>query len=210
VESNDWVTLLLVGCLLFLTLAKYLYPKRFQEFVQLPLTNKYFSLQGKNDTVEHPFNVLLFIPQAISVSLLIYLSLKTLYPSFVTVNPWLYVQLLGGYTVFVLAKYYIEKIVANVFSIDGLINNYLYQKLSYRNFLAILVFVANLLFVYVVSPSPTVLVLAVIFLVLLNGIALLYSYKKNTSVIFSHFFYFILYLCALEISPYIILYKTLV
>lgn len=200
----------MVACLLLFAVAKYFYPRRFQEFVLLPLTNKYFSLQGKNDTVEHPFNILLFLAQAISVALFVYVCLQVADPAMRQGTDWLFVQLLGGYMVFVLAKYYIEKIVANVFSIDGIINNYLYQKLSYRNFLAILVFGANLCFFYVMPPSLSALIIVAAILVVLNGIALLYSYKKNTTVIFSHFFYFILYLCALEISPYIILYKALV
>ncbi len=200
----------MVGCIVLLTLAKHFYPRRFQEFVMLPLTNKYFALQGKNDTIEHPFNVLLFFCQAISVSLLVYLLFKSADPVFVGNSDWLFVQILTGYTVFVLVKYCIEKIVGNVFSIDTIVNNYLYQKLSYRNFLAIVVFLANLIFFYVVMPTRTTLYIFVAILVVLNGIALFYSYKKNTSVIFGHFFYFILYLCALEISPYIILYKALV
>ncbi|MDC3229281.1 DUF4271 domain-containing protein [Flavobacteriaceae bacterium] len=36
------------------------------------------------------------------------------------------------------------------------------------------------------------------------------NYKNYRSLIFSNFFYFLLYICALEISPYLILYKVIV
>ncbi len=208
-ETLDWVTLLLVCCFVLLAFAKYLYPKRFEEFILLPITNKYFLVQGRNDEIQHPFNILLFASQVISVSLFIYLIIKKINPELPKNNPWLFVQICTGYVVFVFIKFSIEKIIGAIFSIDSLINSYLYHKLSYRNLMAILFFVVNLVFFYVMDPSLNLLFIFVSVILLLNGIALFYSYKTNGNVILSNFFYFILYLCALEISPYIILYKAL-
>jgi hypothetical protein len=209
-ESQDWITLMMVGCFLLLALAKHLYPKRFQEFVLLPVTNKYFLVQGKNNEVYHPFNILLFLYQAISVSLLVFLMFKKFRPAFSEHNPWLFVHIFAGYTLFVLLKFCVEKIVGVVFSIESLINNYLYQKLTYRNLLAIAIFTCNLVFFYIAAPSITSLFVLFLLIALLNCIALFYSYKTNGKLILSNFFYFILYLCALEISPYILLYKIVV
>ena len=189
-ESIDWVTLFLVGCIVLFSIAKYAYPKRFEEFVMLPVNNKYFLVHGKSDDIKHPFNLLLFVTQVISVSLFIFLLFKTEYPE-------------------TLIKFLIEKIVGSIFTIDPLVNNYLYQKLSYRNLLAIAIFIGNLIFFYVLEPTKSSLFIFIIIIVILNCIALLYSYKIIGSLILHNFFYFILYLCGLEISPYIILYKAL-
>ncbi|QNJ97226.1 hypothetical protein ALE3EI_0649 [Constantimarinum furrinae] len=209
-ENIDWITLLLFGCLALFALAKYLYPKRFQEFIMLPLTNKYFLIQGRNNEINHPFNILLFASQVISISLFIYLAFTVYNPDLVQQNSWLYVQICTFYSVFVLVKFCIEKIVAHVFSIETLINSYLYQKLSCRNLLSMFFFIANLVLFYVTTPSEVYIVTLFVLLLLLNGIALFYSYKTNGNSILKNFFYFILYLCALEISPYIILYKLMV
>ena len=208
-EALDWITLFLSGCIVLYTLAKYLYPRRFQEYIYLPLSNKYFLVQGKSDEIQHPFNILLFIAQVITMSLFIFLILRTLSPEMPKNNPWLFLQICTGYTVFILVKFYVEKIIGSLFNMDTLINKYLYQKLSYRNLIAVLVFMGNLIFYYIITPSETGLLVFTLVLLALNGIALFYSYKTNGKLIMSNFFYFILYLCALEISPYIILYKVI-
>jgi hypothetical protein len=210
IESLDWVTLFIVICIVLFSIAKYAYPKRFQEFIMLPLSNKYFMVHGRNDEIKHPFNVLLFVTQVISASLFIFLFIKTTTPEVPKSNPWLFVLICTGYSVFVFVKFAIEKIVSNIFSIDSLINSYLYQKLSYRNLLAIALLLGNIIFYYAVKPSAVLLFIFIATIILLNGIALFYSYKTNGNLILRNFFYFILYLCALEISPYIILYKAFV
>jgi hypothetical protein len=153
---------------------------------------------------------MLFAAQILCVSIFVFLLFKVFNPSEIEGNEWLFLQICTAYSVFVLIKFSLEKIVANIFSMDALINNYLYQKLSYRNFLGILFFAGNLFFLYVYPPTATGLIIFGGCLLALNAIALLYSYKKNGKLILGNFFYFILYLCALEISPYIILYKSFV
>ena len=208
-ENLDWITAVLVGCLLCYTLAKYLYPKRFQEFTLLPVTNKYFLLLGKGDEIKHPFNVLLFVPQVVLVSLFLFLFLKT--SKYNVENPFiLFIQICSAYSVFVLAKFIIEKLIGAIFNLEIIINKYLYQKLSYRNLLAIVLFIGNIIFFYIHQPTITLLLIFLALLIILNIITLFYSYKTNSQLIFSELFYFILYLCALEISPYIILYKVFV
>lgn len=197
-----------MGCLLLMVLAKQFYPKRFHEFIMLPLSNKYFLIQGKNDELSHPFNLLLFLLQVISVSLFIYLFLKIYDPLLPQQHPSLFVQIVTAYIVFAGIKFSIEKIVGDIFSIDGLVNNYLYQKLSYRNLFGVLFFIANLLFFYVVEPTLLVLIILSSVVLIANALILFYSYKSNRTILLSNFFYFILYLCALEISPYVIMYKA--
>ncbi len=206
-ESQDWVTVTLVGCLLLLAVARYLYPKRFQEFILLPITDKYFLVQAKNNRLGHPFNALLFAVQVVAVSLLIYSAFAYYSPDVVQSNSWLFVQICTAYTVFVIAKFCIEKIVGAVFALDEVINEYLFEKLSYRNLIAILLVVVNIIFFYIVDINALWLWIILAAVLVFNAIALFYSYKNNRNLISRHFFYFILYLCALEISPYVLLYK---
>ncbi len=210
IESNDWTTYLLAFCFLLLAAAKYFYPRRFTDLLTLPFSDKYFTLHAKEGTMNHPFNTMLFVVQAITTSIFIYLLFRAFHPISVQENPWLFVQICTVYGVFVLVKFFVEKIVANIFSIDQLIDQYLFQKLSYRNLFAILLLIGNLLFLYSIPTAPVGLVIFAVGLLLLNAIALFTRYKKYATLISGNFFHFILYLCALEISPYIILYKLFV
>lgn len=197
----------MVSCFVLLVVAKYSYPRRFANFITLPLNDKFLSVRGKEDAVYHPFNLLFFTIQVISVSILIFLLFRTYNPLEVQRNQWLFVQIITCYFIFICIKYTIEKIIANVFSIDLLMDHYLYHKLTYRNYVGLFVFVGDLLFLYVFNATSTSLLIFTIGILLLNAIALFFVYKKNGKIIVSHFLHFILYLCALEISPYIILYK---
>lgn len=208
IETNDWATYLLVGCFLLLAVAKYFYPKRFDEFVLMPLSNKYLSVYGKDDAIYHPFSMILFVVQVVCVSIFIYLLFEAFNPTEAQKNPWLFVQIATGYATFVLIKLSIEKIVANIFSMDVIIDQYLHQKLSHRNFLALLIFLGNLFFLYFYPGTSFSLLIFALTILLFNTIALISSYKKNGNLVVSNFFHFIVYLCALEISPYIILYKV--
>ncbi len=207
IESQDWITYLLVGCFVLLAVAKYSYPRRFGEFILLPLNDKYFNIRGREDALYHPFNIILFAIQVVCVSVFIYLLFLAFKPIEIQGNDWLFVQIFAGYIIFVCIKLSIEKIVANIFSMDSLIDQYLHQKLGHRNFLGLVLFAGILFFLYVFGPSRVAMLFFAIGIVIINAIALIFSYKKHRKVIASNFLHFILYLCALEISPYIILYK---
>jgi len=200
----------LVGIFAILSITRYLYPKRFHEFLSLPLTDKFFKLRGKSSEIKHLFNVLLFVVQVLSISLFIYIYLSITDPSLVEENRWLIIQIGTGYTVFVLVKFLSEKIIAYIFNIEGTINRYLYEKLSYASLISLLVLIGNVVFVFTINPTKNVLITFATVMAGLYIVSLISSFKRNWVIILRHFFYFILYLCTLEIVPYIILYRLLV
>jgi Domain of unknown function (DUF4271) len=210
IENWDWVTIVLVGIFAILSITRYLYPKRFHEFLSLPLTDKFFKLQGKSYEIKHLFNALLLAVQVLSISLFIYLYLSITNPLLVEENQWLLIQIGTGYTVLVLVKFLSEKIIAYIFNVESIINRYLYEKLSYTSLISLLVLTGNIVFVFIIDPTKNVLITFATVMAGLYIISLISSFKRNWIIILRHFFYFILYLCTLEIVPYIILYRLLV
>ena len=89
-------------------------------------------------------------------------------------------------------------------------NDYLFQKITYKNYLGLILLPINILLIYVVTPSKSIFFVAISLLFIVNLMGFLESVKSHLSLIKSNLFYFILYLCALEIAPYLILYKVLV
>ena len=122
----------------------------------------------------------------------------------------LFLQILFVVFVFIIVKTSIEKIIGTIFSIEKLIDHYIYEKLSYRNFLSLLLIITNLIFYFSIKPDLNTLLILTGILFLVNMLILSYSYKNYRSLIFSNLFYFLLYICALEISPYLILYKAFI
>ena len=206
IESLDWVTLIMVGCIVVIAILKVIYPKRFEDFIRLPVSNNYFLAKGKSEELRHPFSLLLFLIQLISISLFAYLFFLEKGKATVL----LFFQILSAVFIFIIVKISIEKIIGTIFSIENVIDQYIYEKLTYRNFISLLLVIANLIFYFSVKPDLNTLLIFTGILFLANILILFYSYKKYRSLIFSNFFYFLLYICALEISPYLILYKAFI
>ena len=206
IESLDWITFILVGCVILVTVLRVVYPKRFDDFIKLPMSNNYFLTKGKFEELKHPFSVLFFLIQVLTLSLFIFLFFLEKGELSATI----FIKITLASFTFILIKTCIEKFIGSIFDIETIINNYIFTKLSYRNFISLFLIVLNFIFYFSVEPTMLLLFIFSGFIVLLNLFILFINYKNYRSLIFSNFFYFLLYICALEISPYLILYKVIV
>lgn len=209
VVSKDWITLVLLAILIVLALVKYRYPRKFLDFTMLFATNKYLLLRGKEPRISHPFNIWMFVVNVLSVSFLIFIFYQTFAESRIARPIILFIRIATAYAAFVLLKFGIEKIMAITLSIENSINYYLFQKLTYRNFIALFLLPLNIMFIYVWEPGLTTFYIVLGMVLLINLLIQFNIYKKNRQLIFGNLFYFILYLCALEIGSYFILYKAI-
>ena len=206
IESLDWITFILVGCVILVTVLRVVYPKRFDDFIKLPISNNYFLTKGKFEELKHPFSVLFFLIQVLTLSLFIFLFFLEKRE----VSATIFIKITLASFIFILIKTCIEKLIGSIFDIETIINNYIFTKLSYRNFISLFLIVLNFIFYFSVEPTILLLFIFSGFIVVLNLFILFINYKNYRSLIFSNFFYFLLYICALEISPYLILYKVIV
>ena len=206
IESLDWITFILVGCVILVTVLRVVYPKRFDDFIKLPISNNYFLTKGKFEELKHPFSVLFFLIQVLTLSLFIFLFFLEKRE----VSATIFIKITLASFTFILIKTCIEKLIGSIFDIETIINNYIFTKLSYRNFISLFLIVLNFIFYFSIEPTMLLLFIFSGFIVVLNLFILFINYKNYRSLIFSNFFYFLLYICALEISPYLIIYKVIV
>ncbi|TSE04244.1 DUF4271 domain-containing protein [Aquimarina algiphila] len=209
ITPTNWFTILIMACLMLLVTAKGVNTLRFSDFIMLLGNNKYIISNQKQNKLSSLFNAILLLFQVVSVSLFIYLCFDVFKWNVAPNEITLYFKIAILYTVIVVCKLLIEKIIAAIFSIDSIIDEYLFYKVSYRNFMGVILLPVNIIFIYAVNPSKIAFVILLISLSILNIIVLVSFYKKNENVILNYLFYFILYLCALEIAPYFILYKLI-
>ncbi len=207
VPSHTLYTVLLLICLVTIALAKSVAPKRFSEFIMVIGNSRYLKIYGKDQKFLDYYDGLLFLNLALSSSVFCVLCFESLTSS-VEINTTLIVKLAVGIGIFILVKVLLERLIASLFEIDIIIDNYLFQKISYKNYLGLLLLPINAFLIFSITPSKTLIysILALLFVVNISG--LITTFKMYQNEIKTNFFYFILYLCALEIAPYVIIYAV--
>ncbi len=207
--SYEWFTVFMVLGLLFITIAKVLFTNRFLDFMGVFGNSKYLKLYSKDHKFIDIFDALLFFNLVVTVSIFSYLTYLTLNPnSAFELN--FFLKVLLGITSLALVKILLERFVGSLFEIDKVIDSYLFQKTSYKNYSGFILLPINALLLYTISPSKNILLGVIFLLLLINLIGFTTSFKIHQKVVTNNIFYFILYLCALEIGPYLILYKLIV
>lgn len=207
--SNEIFTILLVLCLVLVATAKVLFTKRFNDFVYVLGNFRYLKVYSREIKAIDGFDALLFINLLISSSIFSVL----MYQSFVGEIediPTFLIKVFIGIAVIILAKTSIERLLGSLFDVENILDFYVFQKMSYKNFIGLLLIPVNFILLFSVTPSPILLQILVLVFLLINCISIAASYKTYQSLIKSNLLYFILYLCTLEISPYLVLYKLFI
>jgi hypothetical protein len=209
VVSNEWFTVFIVLSLVFLTLSKFLFSRRFDDFLAVIGNSKYLKIYAREQKFIDGFDTLLFLNLVISVSIFSFLA----YSEFVNPAEFDLIQffkLLFGIGALVLIKVLLERLIGSLFEIDALIDSYLFQKTTYKNYTGLVLFPINILLIYTFSPSVIIIYIILGLIFLINLIGFLTSFKNHQKLLLNNLFYFILYLCALEIGPYLILYRLII
>ena len=208
IPSNELFTILLIIGMAVIAIAKLTAPKRFTDFTFVVINSKYLNIYARDQKFFDKFDALLFGNLILSASVFSYIVYKHTYNiSNISVN--LMFKIAVGISVFILIKVLLERLLGSIFSIDGLVDQYVFQKISYKNFLGVILLPINALLLFTLSPTTQVIYGFIGLLVLVNLIGLITSFKRHQNLIKNNLFYFILYLCALEIAPYLFLYKVL-
>ncbi|CAM3586250.1 DUF4271 domain-containing protein [Flavobacterium gelidilacus] len=205
IENKDWATLLFLLCFVVIAIIKYLFEIQFNEFLRLPFSKKYTSTYKDTSNLYSAFTISMFFVQLISFSFLIQIILS--YFDYTTKANWItFIQIFTTLFVAILIKFYVEKIVATIFDIEDFLEIFNLKKVTYRTYIGliflpivILLYYNNFLSVGIISIFLAIIGVGMIYFYFLSII----TYQKQ---ILSKIFYFILYLCTLEIGPYYLLY----
>ena len=204
VVNNDWFTVFLVIGLACVAICKYTFANRFRDFTTVLVNSKYLKIYRKEQKFIDAFDGLLFVNLIISISIFFFLIYANLI-STSTFEIGQFSKLLFGIGLLFMIKTLFERLIASVFDIDDLIDAYLFQKTTYKNFMGLVLLPLNCFLLYTVRPSATLLYICIAVILLINIIGFLTSFKNYQKLLLGNIFYFILYLCALEIGPYLIL-----
>ena len=206
--SNEWFTVLIVLCVCILAFAKARFTNRFNDFLWLIGNSKYLKIYSRDQKFIDQFDGLLFLNLIISSALFYFIWYNTFIES-IAFDLILFFKLFIGIGSLILIKILIERLIGSLFEIDSLIDSYVFQKTNYKNYIGLVLLPINILLIFAVNPSKTILYIVAGLILVINLVGFITSFKIHQKLILNNLFYFILYLCALEIAPYIILYEVL-
>lgn len=208
VISLDWYTIFVMVALVLVTMSKFLYPKRFVDFLEVIGNSKYLKIYARDQKFVDGFDALMFLNLVVSVSIFgYYLYNQLISPQDFELS--IFLKILFGVAALVLIKVLLERLIGSLFDIDTVIDSYLFQKTTYKNYTGLVLVPINILLLYTFDVTVTVLVVCLAVIVLIHIIGFITAFKNNQNLLLNNIFYFILYLCALEIGPYLILYEIL-
>ncbi|WP_418264138.1 DUF4271 domain-containing protein [Flavobacterium faecale] len=205
IENKDWATILFVLSFIIIALTKSTNENRFADFINLIFSDKYSKVYRDASHLKSGFTLSLFTVQAISFSFLIQLTLN-IFGLASKSDYILYIQIFTFVTFFILSKYLIEKIIATAFNIEEFVEQFNLQKVTYRTYIGLLILPFNIILFYQEGISTIIPQTIIAIILIANALTYLMSIKNYQNLIFSKLFYFILYLCTLEIAPYFFMY----
>lgn len=205
IESKDWATILFVVSFAVIAMTKSAFENRFTDFAKLIYSDKYTNIYKDSSNLKSGFTISLFFVQIISLAFFIQLSLA--FFGYASKTDWiLYIQIVTFLIFFVLSKFLIEKIIATAFEIEEFVEQFNLQKVTFRTYIGLFILPINIILFYYDSISRNILIFFIAIVLIINIFTYLVSIKNYQNIIFSKLFYFILYLCALEIAPYYFMY----
>jgi len=204
IGAKDWATLLFVFCFAVVAVNKSVFEARFAEFIKLGFSDKYTKIYKDTSNLLSWFTISFFFVQVISYSFLLQFVLS--YFNLVKPGGISFIQLFTVVAFFILAKFLIEKIIATAFSIEEFSEQFNLHKVNYRAYIGLLLLPINVILFYNIAPTRILLYLILAIIIAATVISYLVSLRIYQKLILAKLFYFILYLCALEIAPYYFMY----
>jgi len=205
----DWITGVILASLFFLAIAKRFFYSRFLSFMILPFNNKYIFLYNKKDRLFNGFQLFFSLFQIFNFALFASLGAALLMdePSYRT--PIAFLVVLLAILIFMIVKALLQIGNGYVFNNSRVISEFIFKKVSYFNYSGLVMVMANVVLCYIDPGSKAVVYGAVFLILLINTVGWITLIKNHQKLIASYFFYFILYLCALEIAPLVLIVNAL-
>lgn len=203
--AADWATLLFLVCLTLVVITRSVFEKRFVDFLRLAVSDKYLKVYRDPSHLFSGFTILLFIVQVLSLAFFLQIAMASF--GLASKTDWLlFIRIFTLLGSFILIRFLIDKIIGASFNIDDFVEQFNLQKVSYRTYIGLMLLPLNIILYYSDGIHQTLISFVIGAVILFNLFAYLISLKNYQNFVAGKLFYFILYLCALEIAPYYFMY----
>ena len=206
VSFNDLYTTIIVASLTIIVSAKLINFKRFLDFIRLFGASNYLKVYFKDHLFLDPFDILLFLNFCVNGTLTGVLTYSHFAQKFEP-DALMFLTLVVVLGSWILLKILLELGIGHLFDIPKLFHSYVFQQISFLNFLGVVLLPLNSLLIFGASNHQILLIMILLISGIIIFTGLLKTIKSYQKLLINNFFYFILYLCTLEIGPYIVLWK---
>lgn len=208
-QNTDWITLVFFICLVILVYLKMAYQERLYHTSLLFFSKKNIALYFNKDkkSVFNGYQISFSLVQLLIISLLFYTIWSNFQSSFHRLNLKTYLILLSSVVLYFVFQYFITFLLSTIFDLEKTYKKILLEKTNYLNSLVLWVLGPLLFLTYATHNHDFLLWITLLLSALLLLIRYVLILKNNKNLFYKDFFYFILYLCALEIAPLVIILK---
>ena len=208
VISNDGYVISSLVSLLIILIVKSINRRRFSDLIRLFTNSNYLRIYLKEYRFLDVFDFILFFNFIINCTAYAYV----LYGSFINlieINTNKFATISIAIIIFLALKLILKLLIGYLFDLHKTISILIFQQISTINFIGIMLLPMNLLLVFGLNFDIKWIILSIILIAttILNG--MLKTIQTNLNFVLSNFLYFILYICTLEIGPYVIIYDQL-
>ena len=207
--SKDWITIILLIVIALLIFNKVRHPLKFNKLQSLLYSPYYINTYSKSTPLLiNVFNIAFIVIFIIIISLLLFVAFIEYGLAKNTSDVIPFLRILLYVFSFIFIRFILGFLLALLFEKEKEQQYFTFLKLSYLSSFSVLILPLLIINFYIDSTFFTKLVIIIAALLLLYFFIL--QIKNNQKLVYSKMFYFILYLCALEIAPYLVVYKLLI
>lgn len=208
VISNDGYVISSLLSLLIILIVKKINRRRFSDLIRLFANSNYLRIYLKEHRFLDIFDFILFLNFIINFTTYTYI----LYGSFINlieINTNKFAAISIAFTIFLALKLILKLLTGYLFDLHKTISILIFQQVSTLNFIGIMLLPINLLLVFGLNFDIIWMIISIVLIATTILIGMLKTIQTNLNFVLSNFLYFILYICTLEIGPYVIIYDQL-
>ena len=204
---KDAFTIIILSLMIIITFIKFNYGQKFNYLIKIFWNRSYLKKYRKEKIIYNGFDYFLQINFIISISLFVYTFQLFFNNHSLSFDLIKLINIVMIIITFLILKNLSELIVSWVFDISWAIKPYLNEKINYNSLIGLIILPINILIIFFFNPSIKILFVFISIILLLKLTGYINSFILHQKTIKKSWFYFILYLCTLEIIPYLLLYN---
>ena len=194
--SNDILTSLIIFSILLIFVLKKINSQKFYENVSFNKKTLINKLSNNDYLSFRSINVVYLLVFVINTSILFAIFKNDKF------NSQDFLKFATLLSLFILLKFFLEKFIGWLFNFKKKCDNYLTIKFKYLGTIGLYILMLNIVCIYSSGYNYELVYISLIISLLCLIISYFTIFFSFKNIIYKNWFYFILYLCTLEIIPY--------